>query len=141
MPIKSNLSRLFLFFLLALAVLFTCSFFVSCQNTTKYVHKATDTSSSWVRYFNRVGTELVTHDTATYVIRVEKDSCVATLGRDSSWVRDSLYYVPYDSIVKVKSADHPGKDTLVKAKMWILIPKAWVLYDYNKAIIPLSQRQ
>jgi hypothetical protein len=138
MPIKSNLSRLFYLFLLALAVLFIGSFFVSCQHQTKFVHKNTDTANSWVKYFNRIGTEIATHDTETFTIRVTRDSCTGVMGRDSFWTRDTLYYVPYDSLVKVKSTT--GKDTLVKSKMWILIPDAWVLYDYNKAVIPLGQR-
>ena len=94
-------------------------------NPSSSKHAVYDTANVWTRYFNRVGAE--SHDTSTFAIRLIKDSLVNINGSIKR-VIDTNYYVPYDSIIKCDTCSSKHK----VIKMFILIPKLWMIQDYNK---------
>lgn len=96
------------------------------HNPSNAKHAKYDTANTWLRYFDRVGAK--SHDTSAFAIRLIKDSLMDIEGSLKNII-DTNYYVPYDSTVKCDSCPVKHNKTL---KIFILIPKLWVLQDYNK---------
>jgi len=105
-----------------------------------------DTARTWIRYFNHKAPNEA-HDTATYALRIIKDSVheVRDTGSKGHVVitkvsqPDTLYFVPYDTVVKVPlHIDSVNKvpDSLwhgrARVKVFVPLPEGWLLTDYNK---------
>lgn len=121
------------------------------HSSNSFKHQKTDTARIWARYFYQVGFNTrnldMSRDTSNYVYRSIQDTpaSVKTILDDggtvtqTKWTRDTFYYVPYDSLTKVRDTVKK-KDTLLPIRIFLNIPKEWILQDFNREIRPPTAR-
>lgn len=122
-------------------------------------HTKGDTSQTWLRYFAKIGTGNrtdQTKDTSSYGLRVVQDSLhiiehkdtvngKVTIEKVEDFRVDTLYYVPYDTLVAIPNhedsaanvadtAHHKEWHGQRKLTLYVPIPREWILEDYNKVI-------
>lgn len=116
------------------------------KNNSTFVPSKADTTHTWATYFKLVGVlnnKDMSKDTSSYVLRNIKDisDTVTDKQKDGSllihviWRRDTFYFAPYDSLVKLRDTIKK-KDTIVSVKLFMNIPKEWILHDYNREVFP-----
>lgn len=114
-------------------------------------HFKADTSLTWVKYFDSIKPNGQNTTTEKFVIRVITDTNLTT--KDTSGdvvrlrtnkVRDSFYYTPIDTVIHTASHQDSLYPNILgditkwtgpekKITQYLLIPKAWILTDYNRS--------
>jgi len=113
------------------------------DNATKVHHPLkADTFKVYLQYFKELYPQQ--RDTAAFAIKITYDTLMAaTDTKDSTvikkaWRRDSIYYVPYDTLMP------DPKDTSGKTKklnrILLLLPRYWDITEYPKTSVPLTTR-
>lgn len=122
----------------------------SCGNSTNFHRSRTDTVFTWVRYFDSINPQ-GNHRTAEGMcIRIALDSMKllradtnsnGTITQDKKWMRDTIYYAPYDLTEKIPTPKD-STDTAIlrhkerwsgvaKVRKFVLLPNNWLIQDYN----------
>lgn len=120
------------------------------NSTANFNHVKEDTARVWAIYFSQVGFEHgfdISRDTSSYLLRDVKDTAmeVKTEMSDGSivtkqqWKRDTFYYAPYDSLIRLRDTVKK-KDTIMKVQVFLNIPKEWILFDFNKQVLPPKRK-
>lgn len=120
------------------------------QYSTPKAQKS-DTSFRYIKFFTHVGDfngNDYSKDTDAFAIRVIKDSVLIThdtigdkITMNKTTFSDSVYFVPYDSVFKIKDTVR-HKDTSYHRTVYLQLPnKGWVVWDYNRLASPLAAWQ
>lgn len=115
-------------------------------------YQKADTAITWIRYFDSIRPDAHNSTIEKFVVRIAQDTNY--LIRDSTsngisfshnLIRDTFYYTPTDTLVHMCShADSMLGPSVIndmtkwtgpvrKVTQYLLIPKPWVLIDYNKS--------
>ncbi len=143
--------------IIAALCLLAIYFFLPKQHKVQTIpsSRSNDTSYRYIKFFKHVGTingNDISTDTDAYAIRIIKDSTLIIkdttddkISITRTFIRDTTYYVPLDSLLHYKFNDtvhHKIKDTAFHRTIYLqLINKQWIIWDYNKLSGPLSTWQ